>query len=373
MKLLFTTASGYGHLHPLLPLARAAVEAGDDVRLATAHDLAAWVSACGVPHVAAGRPGSAHRTPEENAELDRLGAERGYHLFTDFLVPTMTRDLLDLVRDWVPHVIVHEETEFAAPLVAALLGVPCVTQSYAAPAKPDRERATMLERLVPLWAERTDAVPRLFGDLYLDACPAPFQTDAVRSIANVQPVRPVSFDGPPGAPPSWRGSLPRPAAYVTFGTVAAFARVEVFQATIEAMVGVVPGLVVTTGPNPAGAVTAPPGVVVEQYVRQSLVLGSVDVVVSHGGAGTTLGAIEHGLPHVVMPQNPHSQLRNAERIEALGIGVHVPHGSYAEVGPAVGRVLDDPAVAAAARTMRASFAALPGPEQVLADIRRRFG
>jgi UDP:flavonoid glycosyltransferase YjiC (YdhE family) len=160
---------------------------------------------------------------------------------------------------------------------------------------------------------------------------------------------------------------------VTFGTVAAFSRIEVFQAIIDAMAGTVEGMVVTTGPNPPHGLEVPAGTVVEQYVRQSLVLGSVDVVVSHGGAGTALGAIEHGLPHVVMPQQPHSQLRNAERVEALAIGVHVLQGSYDAVGPAVQRVLDDPIHAANARAMRDSFEQLPGPADVLADLHRRFG
>lgn len=372
MRVLFTTVAGYGHLHPLLPLALAAAASGDEVRVATGTSMGAWVTSCGVPHAPAGRNGLESFTPAEREQLDGYGPLRAHHLFTTFAVPPMIRDLLALCEQWRPDVIVHEETEFAGPLVAELLGVPCATQSYAAPARPVEQATIQRDLLVPIWREHTTATPRLTGDVYLDACPPPFQTDAVRPIPNVRQVRPVGFDGPPDdPPPAWLEALPRPAAYVTFGTVGAFSRLDVIQETVDALASadVVPGLVVTTGPNGTETLRLPAGAFAERYVRQSHILGSVDVVVSHGGAGTTLGAIEHALPHVVIPQQPFSQLRNAERVQALAIGVHVPQGQHAAVGPAVARVLEDPTYAANVTAMRDDLDRLPGPTEVLEHLR----
>ena len=369
MRVLFSTMSAYGHLHPLMPLALAAQAAGDDVVVATGADLADWVAACGVPHVTAGRGGSDTWTKEEHEGLAQWGALRPFHLFTTFHVPPKCDDLVEVGRSWKPDLIVHEETDFAGPLAAELLGVPVVTHSYAAPARPVEERHQMLELLGPLWAERTTATPRITGDLYLDACPPAFQQSAAGSIPEVHAVRPTGFDGPPAARPPWLADLARPAAYVTFGTVSAFSRPEVIEPALAALSAELPGLVVTTGPNPVSSIQPPAGTVVERYLRQSLVLGDVDLVVSHGGAGTTLGAIEHGLPHVVMPQMPFSQGRNAATVEALSLGCHVPQGAYDELAPAVRRVLDDGRFRENVGQMRDSLQQLPAPEAVVEQLR----
>jgi hypothetical protein len=321
----------------------------------------------GLPYAQVGHCGSLSKEEIERAR--GWGEMRTFHFFTTMLAPPMIRDLMELCRRWDPDVIVHEETEYAAPLVGECLDVPCVTHSYAAPARPEDERAIMLSLLEPIWADHGHSPPRLWGETYLDACPPMFQTDAVGSIPGVWPIRPVAFDGPPVAPPAWLDTLERPAAYITFGTVALFARVNVIQQTVEAVAPTVKSVVVTTGPNPPEAFSVPSGVVVERYLRQSSILGSVDVVVSHGGAGTTLGAIEHGLAHVVLPQQTMSQLRNAERIEALGIGLHVPQGSNPDgIRTAVHRALEDPRYANRAVSIRDSLHTLPEPEAVLEDL-----
>ena len=60
--------------------------------------------------------------------------------------------------------------------------------------------------LDPIWAEHHVGPARVSGDIYLDACPPPFQTEDIASIPGVRSIRPVAFDGPPVvAPPihSW--------------------------------------------------------------------------------------------------------------------------------------------------------------------------
>jgi len=59
MRILFVCAAGLGHVHPLIPLARAAVAAGDEVLFATAAEGVAAIERLGFPAVAvpAGDPG----------------------------------------------------------------------------------------------------------------------------------------------------------------------------------------------------------------------------------------------------------------------------------------------------------------------------
>ena len=68
------------------------------------------------------------------------------------------------------------------------------------------------------------------------------------------PTRPVLFDDPPAPAPPWLATLPRPSAYVTFGTVAAFSRAEMLRSAVEAIEPLVAAVVVTTGPNPPDTV-----------------------------------------------------------------------------------------------------------------------
>ena len=62
---------------------------------------------CGVSARAAGLPFVGLRTEVERRGL--VGQDLARHLFTTVAVPHMTKDLLLLVDDWRPDVVVHEE------------------------------------------------------------------------------------------------------------------------------------------------------------------------------------------------------------------------------------------------------------------------
>jgi glycosyltransferase len=60
---------------------------------------------------------------------------------------------------------------------------------------------------------------------------------------------------------------------------------------------------------------------VEQWWPQDGVLRQAAAVVSHGGWGTTIGALATATPMVVIPLFALRQYHNAERIDAVGAGV----------------------------------------------------
>jgi UDP:flavonoid glycosyltransferase YjiC (YdhE family) len=68
MRVLFTTHPASGHLHPLVPLARAARDAGHDARFAIAASHVPSVERAGFPAFAAG-------ADYEDAEVARIRAE----------------------------------------------------------------------------------------------------------------------------------------------------------------------------------------------------------------------------------------------------------------------------------------------------------
>jgi UDP:flavonoid glycosyltransferase YjiC (YdhE family) len=85
---------------------------------------------------------------------------------------------------------------------------------------------------------------------------------------------------------------------------------------------------------------APPNVHVEPWVPQSDVLPHAAAAVTHGGAGSTLGALAAARPLVLVPlfaDQPH----NAQRVEAVGAGLAVAP-EPAAMRDAIVRVLTEP-------------------------------
>ena len=89
--------------------------------------------------------------------------------------------------------------------------------------------------------------------------------------------------------------------YLTLGT--AFNAPAAWRVALAGVRHLPVNVIATVGPNvdPAVFGPQPAHVVLERYLPQALVLPRVDAVVSHGGSGTTLGALAEGKPMVMLP------------------------------------------------------------------------
>jgi UDP:flavonoid glycosyltransferase YjiC (YdhE family) len=54
MRVLFTSTSGWGHIHPMVPLARAFLDRGDEVKWATGEEVCARLEREGIQTSVAG-------------------------------------------------------------------------------------------------------------------------------------------------------------------------------------------------------------------------------------------------------------------------------------------------------------------------------
>jgi UDP:flavonoid glycosyltransferase YjiC (YdhE family) len=110
-------------------------------------------------------------------------------------------------------------------------------------------------------------------------------------------------------------------------------------------------------------------VVVERYVSQADVLPFCDVAVGHGGSGSTLGALAHGLPMLLLPHGA-DQFENAQACAVLGVArVLMPDALTAEgVASAVRALLAEPAPRAAADQVAREIAAMSTPQEVVAAL-----
>jgi UDP:flavonoid glycosyltransferase YjiC (YdhE family) len=367
MRVLVTTFPGYGHFHPVAPLALAFQRAGHDVRVATHASFGRWVQACGLTVLAAGR--SEEEMVAEAAAF--RSEERPVRLFTTISVPAFASDVLAACEAWRPDLVVSEEGEHAGPLIASVLGVPSATHSWPAPARPPEERAARAQALEDVWRDfGQQGWPRLYGDHYLDCCPPPLQTSAVETIGGVVAICPTLFDGPPTTPPGWLGDIVSPVVFVTLGTVPIYARPEILRLIVESVTTEAGTVVAATGPHPESVIQSHPKVRCARYLPMSAILPVTDLVISHGGASTTVACILAAVPHLVIPQGAPSQLRTAASVATLGVGDSLEDEQLdgVRVASAAAELLSDRNIRDRINAIRATVDPLPGPDEVACHL-----
>lgn len=382
MRVLCSCLPGFGHFHPMVPLGRALVEAGHQVAFATAERFCRRVVApAGFTAFPAGA--SPLVVDEETMRLPEVAAlgpdevwALGAQMFARVAGPAKVADLVRVIGEWQADLVVHDAIDFGAPVAAAHQGIPWAGHSFGA-LQPDEFWARSAVLVAPTWQEwGVDPGPQagMFRHLYLDICPPSFQAPHAAGLAARQLLRPVPFDTPGGESlPDWVASLPdRPTVYVTLGTI--FNDTPgIFEAVLAGLRDGPYNLVVTVGHDrdPAELGPQPPNVHVERWVPQSLLFPHCDAVVSHAGSGTTLAALAHGLPHLMLPQGAN-QFWNAERTVALGAGLQLLADQLqpATVRQQVDELLDRPGYRAAAARLAAEIAAMPPPAAVVPVLER---
>jgi UDP:flavonoid glycosyltransferase YjiC (YdhE family) len=376
MRILFTCRSLAGHHEPLVPLADAARSAGHDVAFASGSPVVERAEAAGFLAFRVGPDEGFRQTwLARFPGFDRLvGDDQRRFFFTEIfagleLVPRAA-DLEQSLRAWRPDVVVHDVAELAAPLVCATSGVPSVDLSYGPLVPLAILRAAGLAA-APHWRARglePPAYAGLFRTLYLDTCPPSLQSDemaAPDAPSQIQALRPGTATdiAAPAAPRPDR----RPTVYVTMGTI--WNRdLAVFQCVIDGLATADVDVVVTVGRDNDPAALGPQraGVTVERFVPQAELLPQCDLVIAHGGAGTVLGALAHGLPLLVVPQGA-DQWANAASVVRAGAALSLQRAecTSAEVGRAAERLLREASFREAAVRIRAEIEAMPTPSEVV--------
>ena len=376
MRVLVTSTPGYGHVLPMVPLARALQAHGHAVLWATASDACRGLHQAGIEATEAGL--TEDEIAPVRAEIRRsligLAPEQlPDHVFPSLFgatrTPPMVEALLPLARGWRPDLLVHEQGELAAPLVAALLGVPHAVHAFGG-AVPTTILSTAADRVADLWSHHGLTVPPYAGcyqHLYLDICPPSLQTVPLDHVGSIQQVRPVLQ--PAAEPVDLDAVLPPgvgPLVYLTLGTVSN--RPEVLEPAVQVVAGLAARLLVTVGPraDPEMLGPLPAHVRVERWVPQSAVLPNCTAVVSHGGSGTVLATASLGIPQVCLPQAA-DQFRNAAGVQRAGAGVwvHPREATALTMAGAVSAVLERLDLLAGAERVRDEIAAMPALDQAV--------
>jgi len=302
-------------------------------------------------------------------------AQRRGPLFAAFFAraaaPVMQRDLAPIIDQVRPDVVLRETGELAAAAIADARGIPLVTVAFSG-VLPESARDQVIADLRPLWQAEGLGDPSwadVYGQLYLHPFPASFGQRPDSPV--VRPLRP-DRGAPSAKPAGWVPGLgtDRAFVYVTSGT-------ELPSTTFpwRELFAVVSGLdvdaVATIGPyvDPTTLGAVPANVRVERFVPQADLLARASAVVSHGGAGTVLGAASHGRPQLVVPLFA-DQWENGVAVDDAGCGTVLgpDRRRVEDLDRSLRTVLSSPSHHDAATRVADEIAAMPTAATVALEV-----
>jgi len=311
---------GAGHLQPLRPFLDAARHRGSETLVVGPPAIAPMVEETGHGFAAGGEPPEAAVAPIREQlpvvpaqEASVLGNRELFgQLATAAMLPAMNR----VIADWNPDIVLRDPCEYASAVVAHRSGIAAAQVAIgladvewgsidiAAPALEDHRPGLTEELRLSPYVTRFPAS--------LDPSPFP-DTRRFREIA-----------APVVRLPDWWNGSRAPLIYVSFGTVLGHMSIaaETYRIALTAAAGIDARVLLTVGRrfDPSRLGELPSNVHVEPWVDQADVLAEAEVVVCHGGSGTTFGALAAGVPLVIVPLFA-DQFANGPRVAEAKAGV----------------------------------------------------
>jgi UDP:flavonoid glycosyltransferase YjiC (YdhE family) len=370
VKIMFASLGAYGHLYPMMPLALACAAAGHETVIAIGPP---FLGRLPLPTVE-GYPAdldlgwAIQQTKRRHPEL--TGSDFSFAMFADVTAENVAPTILEQCERMRPDLVIFEGMNTGAGVAASVLGIPAAAYAIAL-------TTTVYTSLHPLtvsyqrdsWLRRNQTPPKEDGLLAAALInPAPASVGRTDIGVPTIPIRSLAYNESSADVPDWlRAARTRPRVYLTLGTVS-FGAVEVLSRAISEIAPLDVDILVAVGPEgePAALGELPDNVHVERFVAQSAVLPLVDLAVHHGGTGTVMGALEVGLPQLMLPQGA-DQFLNAEMLTAAGAVRALTNDvqQRGAIGTAVQALLGDCPERQAAIRLRDEIATMPAPAEVV--------
>jgi UDP:flavonoid glycosyltransferase YjiC (YdhE family) len=359
MRILVTTNAAVGHFLPMAATVAELVAAGHDVRVGCPESFAAFVRSAGFDALACAERDVAIFVPPPPDDRDgRLTWAITLSWPSD--CRPWVDSLLQQARQWRPDVVMVEPVEHAGRIVAAALDVPLVVHGwgFTLPAYVEDAASSGLLDLYE-GVSAPPPAPALVADLGPPTVQARDAGPATRFG-----YRPFSVPGQPLPPP--RTGKPR--VLVTLGTYTNPRAAALIRTVVAAAAAHGTDVVAVLGNDDRGsATTFPPGTTALQWVDMPAAVASCDLVVHHGGAGTSWVALSAGKPAVVLPQ-AGDQYRNAGILSAAGAALTCPSDAADDLTAAIGRGLASSDLAEQAAVIARDNAALPTVKDLAQQI-----
>ncbi|MFF3976782.1 glycosyltransferase [Streptomyces sp. NPDC001828] len=357
------------HFLPLLPLVRALTGAGHEVLVAGQPDVTGPAAAAGLAtatfgeafHYSELRRG---RRPEGLRPIEVVGRPPAQQIDGAAQMwrnhaPYFLYDYLELAREWRADLVIGDHMEFAGPVVAKVLGVPSVWHRWGVAPTSEFMLGQTRMWLGPL-CERLglDSVPE--PDLVLDPAPPSL---AATDAPPARPIRPEPHTGD-GTPWTYTAAPGRRVAVALGGYTLDLDGAPLLRRVLDALAAA-EGVeaVVSAAPEHRATIGAlPEGMTYTAETAPGLLFPGADLVVHHGGPGSTLAAAALGIPQLVLPQLDETFVAG-DRVAAADAGISLDsagsQNSDAELASAVHQLLTDPAYRAGAQRLRSETQNMP--------------
>ncbi|MEI5099102.1 DUF1205 domain-containing protein [Streptomyces sp. PmtG] len=379
MRVLFV-GHGPAHIPWIIPLAWASRLAGHEVRVAVRPQCAEPVTRAGLVAVPVGDeaaagavaarplglgPGRLKAAGEGGAAAAVLDADLSEALTEKMIAvaDTLTDDLVAFARFWRPDIVVHDTAAAAGLVAAAALKVPAVGHTWGVSLGVHCESEAQLRPSYARLFERFGADPVVGPSVWIDPCPPGLRPPHGVRRADM---RYVPYSGP-AALPRWLRedrTSGRPLVCVTGGVTTA-ALDEVRDQVVAGLRGLGADVVLAvTGAQAEGAGRLPDGVRMVRDFPLDVLLAHCDALVHHGGVGSGLLAVTHGLPQLLLPRNAFQE-HWSHLVRASGAGNALPAESSDQVADAVRDLLETPAYRQRATALRAEIDRMPTPHRLV--------
>ena len=369
-KIAIINLGAHGHVNPTLTMTQELVKRGHQVHYFLTEEFAAAVQVTGAVLGPYESDFGNHVPPAD--KVVEVMPTFPLRLLSE-AAATM-RQIFDRVRDLRPDVILYDPMCVAGRLIAQALAVPAATlhATYAAndlvSVWQAKHLAPPADAIVAEYAQLAAHLSSTYGipaptmqsikthsePLNIVFVPRAFHPESASFDQRYQFVGPGFSTRPTSG--RWVPSQTKPERrlFVSMGTVFN-AWPEFFQMATEAFGRSDWDVQMAIGSRVSRSSLGvlPENVHAATYLPQLDIFPHAAAAIMHGGMGTTMEALSHGVPLVIIPQMPE-QAMTARRVAELGLGLHLARDEVTprSLSQAVQKVTTDPTIQANVARMR---------------------
>lgn len=332
-RILFLAFSGGGNLPPSLGIARELTARGHEVVFAGDPEM--------MPRMAP-TPFRAIELTQAYAQLEKFPAPPPFgHWFCLLSSPAVEAEVAAVVEAENPDFMLVDfmfvaalnQTLIPGKSSAALVHMPFYRvadafRGLAQMCSGMRQQAgfSELPALEPLLFSRDRVIVTSLGALD----PTPADMPLPHKVRHVGPALETEAHAKPLALP-WSANDATPLVVVSFSTDPFQASPDLIQRALDALAPLDVHVVATVGASvDIGKLSAPANALIAAAADHETLLAKAALVVTHGGHGTVMRALKHGVPIIVIPGVAPDQAINGAMVAEIGAGRMLPPDANSE-------------------------------------------
>jgi len=284
----------------------------------------------------------------------------GVGLWTEERLEEFVQDELRIYKEIQPSLVLHD-TRPSIPISARVAGIPCVSVTNAYTTWYGTTSWRIFHPLLHPFLEPLrrflvirphNRIRRKYGQPRTRPREMMYDGDLVlmADVPEYAPTHNLPDKYKYIGPLSWEPNIPLPAEFsdlnpdkpLIYFTLGSTGLPHLFRGVIDQLKGSEYQLVITTGLQikPSQLEPLPENVFATTYLPGNQMIETCDLVICHGGNGTTYQALGAGVPIIAMPSHGE-QWQNAALMEEQGVGIVIKPVDVGDIKFAVDRILSD--------------------------------